>query len=89
MLGLVRCVTFAGSSTDEEEIEPRPVLLGVMIEGTDSGICTDDTVDFLLTKEGSGRSRALGRNVSALASRKALWRVVSLMNWVDVKCEPC
>lgn len=44
-------------------------------------------LDLLLMEDGSGRSGALGRNVSALASRKALCRVVSLMNFGDVNCE--
>ena len=53
------------------------------MEGTDSGACPSD---LLLTK-GGGRSGALGRRVSALASRKALCRVVSMMNFEDVNCD--
>jgi hypothetical protein len=66
-----------------EEIESRRVLLGVMMEATDSGACPSD---LLLTKGGE-KSGALGRHVSALASRNALWRVVSMMNFEDVNCD--
>ena len=48
-----------------------------MIGGAEAGTqCSE----LLLIEGGSGSSGALGRKVSALASRKALCKEVSLMN---------
>lgn len=69
------------SPTDGEETQQGPALIG---EATASGVRPSC---LLLIREGSGRSGALGRYVSALASRKALCRDVSLMNLEDVSCD--
>lgn len=64
------------SSTIGEESEPG------LAEGTDLSVRPSD---LLLVEEGTGRSGALGRKVSALASRKALCKELSLMNLEDVR----
>lgn len=79
-------VKSGGGPADEGEMVLGPTMLGmeVVVGGSDPGVWI---TDLLLTGEGSGRSGALGRKVSALASRKALCKEVSLMNLEAISCD--
>lgn len=72
-------------SADEEGtgLSPTLLVMEVMTGGADAGGRSSGS---LLIEDGRGRSGALGRKVSALASRKVLCKVVSFMNLEAVSC---